>query len=149
MMYKVYVAFIMSLGVTVASNHAFGASGAAHGGVSASTHSTFHPSLTRSPIHHNRRNRGIFFPAAESFFWDGQPNVEITPPISGPVSDDINDTYKYDIPWDWAHRYPPSFFASPPAPPAPPVSYVPGCPAQTVTVPGADDKDQTVTVVRC
>jgi hypothetical protein len=26
---------------------------------------------------------------------------------------------------------------------------VPGCPAQTVTVPGADGKDQTVTVVRC
>jgi hypothetical protein len=26
---------------------------------------------------------------------------------------------------------------------------VPGCPAQTVTVPGDDGKDQTVAIVRC
>jgi hypothetical protein len=26
---------------------------------------------------------------------------------------------------------------------------VPGCPAQTVTVPGKDGKDQTVSLVRC
>jgi hypothetical protein len=154
MMYKVYAAFIMSLSValTVASNQALGGSGAVHGAVSASTHSPFHPSVTRSPNHHNGRNRGIFFPAAEGFFWDpsnGEPNVDVTPPISGPTSGDINYTYKYDVPWDWAHRYPPSFFASPPKPPSPPVAYVPGCPAQTVTVPGEDGKDQTVSIVRC
>jgi hypothetical protein len=148
MMYKVYAAFIVSLSaaLTLASNQAFGQLGAAHGGVSASTHSTFHPSVTRSPHHHNRRNIGTFFPG--DFFWgpwNGQPNVEVTQPISG----DIHYTYKFDVPWDWAHRYPPSFFASPPEPPSPPVAYRPGCPAQTVTVPGADGKDQTVSMVRC
>ena len=154
-MYKVYAPLIMSLSValTLASNQAFGRSGAAHAGISASTRSTFHPSVfhpsvTRSPFHHNGRNIGNFFPVAGDFFWgpsNGQPNVEVTQPMSG----DINYTYKFDVPWDWAHRYPPGFFASPPKLPSPPVAYVPGCPAQTVTVLGADGKDQTVTVVRC
>ncbi len=154
MMYKVYAAFIMSLSValTVASNQAFGGSGAAHGRVSASTHSPFHPSVTRSPNHRNGRNIGTFFPTDAGFFWgpwNDQPNVEGTQPTSSPASGDINYTYKYDVPWDWAHRYPPSFYASPAKPPSPPVAYVPGCPAQTVTVPGEDGKDQTVAIVRC
>ena len=151
MMYKVYAAFIVYLGValTLACNQAFGGSGVAHVGVAASTHPTFRPSVTRLPNHHNRRNIGTFFPAAGGFFWDGQPSAEVQLPLAGPISNDINYTYKFDVPWDWAHRYPPSFFASPPGPPSPPVAYVPGCPAQTVTVPGADGKDQTVTMVRC
>ena len=151
MMYNVYAAFIMSLsvGLTFASNQAFGGSGAGHGGVAASAPSTFHPSVARSPNRHTGRHRGTFFPAAGGFFWDGQPNGEFTQPMSGPTSSDINYTYKYDVPWDWAHRYPPGFFASPAGPSSPPVAYVPGCSRQTVTVPGADGKDQTVTVVRC
>jgi hypothetical protein len=150
MMNKVYAALIMSFSValTFASNQAFGQSGASHGGVSASTHSPILPSGTR---HHNRRNGETFFPAAGGFFWgpsNGQPNVEVAQPI-GPISGDINYTYKFDVPWDWAHRYPPSFFASPPVPVSPPVTYDRGCPAQTVTVSGANGKDQTVTIVRC
>jgi hypothetical protein len=154
MIYKAYAAFIMSLGaaLAVASNQAFGEPGAAHGGVSASTHSPFHPSLARSPHHRNGRNRGAFLPVDGGFFWDpsnGEPNVDVTQPLSAPISGDVNYTYKFDVPWDWAHRYPPSFFASPPKPPSPPVAFVPGCPAQTVTVPGDDGKDQTVAIVRC
>ena len=150
MMYKVYAAFIMSLSValTFASNQAFSQSETSHGGVSTSTHSPFLPSGTR---HHIRRNGGNFFPAAGGFFWgpsNGQPNMEVTQPI-GPISGDINYTYKFDVPWDWAHRYPPSFFASPPEPASPPVEYERGCPAQTVTISGPDGKDQTVTIVRC
>jgi hypothetical protein len=41
------------------------------------------------------------------------------------------------------------FFESAPQPPSPPMAYAPGCARQTVTVPGADGKDQTVNVVRC
>jgi hypothetical protein len=149
-MYKeLYAALILSLGVTAASSHAFGGAVASHGVVSAPMHSTVHSSVARSPNHHHGRSAGNFFPATGGFFWDSQPDEGIAPPISGPVSGDINYTYKYDVPWDWAHRYPPGFFGSPPASPVPPVSYTPGCPAQTVTVPGADGKDQTVTVVRC
>jgi len=154
MMYKQYAAFIMSLGVafTPACDQAIAGSGAAHGGASASTHSTFHPSVIRSPNHHNGRNIRNFFPTTGTFFWEpsnGEPNIDVTQPISGPVSRDMNYTYKFDVPWDWAHRYPPSFFAGPAQPPSPSVAYVPGCPAQAVTVLGADGKNQTVTVVRC
>ena len=154
MICKVYAAFITSLSValTLASNQAFGAAGAGHGGVSGSAHSTFHPSATR-PLHHNSgRNRGTFFPTAGGFFWgssNGQSNVEATQPIS-PISGDINYTYKLDVPWDWVHRYPPSFYAGPPEPPPQPLGpRVPGCPAQTVTILGADGKDQTINMVRC
>ena len=153
MMYKAYAVLILSLGATMATSHAFGGPRAAHGVVSASTHSAVRPSLARLPNRLHRRNEGNFFPATGGFFWDSGPSEGITPSESGapsgPVSGDINYTYKYDVPWDWAHRYPPGFFGTPPAPPAPSVSYTPGCPAQTVTVPGADGKDQTVTVVRC
>jgi hypothetical protein len=94
----------------------------------------------------------------ETFFGGGpygdQFNGEVAPPISGPIgptSNDINYTYKQDIPWDWAHRFPPGYFGSPaqPSSSAPAMAYVPGCARQTVTVPGADGKDQTVNVVRC
>jgi hypothetical protein len=44
---------------------------------------------------------------------------------------EINFTYKLDVPWDWAHRYPPGF-----VPPAVPV---------TVAVPGALRGDTTFT----
>jgi len=152
-MYKVYSAFIMFVGValTAASNQAFGGSGAAHGGIAASTHpTTFRPSLVRFPNRHFGRDRGNLFPAVGGVYWgptDGQPYAEGTPPITRPMSGEINHTF--DIPWDWAHRYPPGFFGSPFATSAPPVAYSPGCATQTVTVPGADGKDQIINVVRC
>jgi hypothetical protein len=164
MMYKVCAVFITSLSValTLTSNQAFAQSGVqrgARGGVSASTHSVFRSHhLHNQHVLHNRRNaffqrnrRNAFFPGTGGFFWEPSnavPNVEVTQPI-GPLSNDFTYTYKYDVPWDWAHRYPPSFFESPPEPPAPPVFYRPGCAAQTVTAPGADGKDQTITMVRC
>lgn len=152
MTYKVYAAFIMSLGIALGSSQAVGGSGVAHGGVvAASPHSTFRPSVARLPGHHKGRNFGAFFPVVGDYFGDssygsyGQPNLGVAPPMSG----DITYTYKYDVPWDWAHRFPPGFFDAPAKPPSPPVAFVPGCPAQTVKVLGSDGKDQTVTVVRC
>ena len=160
MMYKVYAAFLMSLGIALAlaSSQAFGGPRAVHSGVSASTHSTaFHRSFARSHRfgrHRFGRHRGDFFPG--DFFWGGdfsgpydQPYADVAPPISGPISNDTNYTCKLNFPWDWAHRCPPSSFESAPQPPSPPMAYVPGCAKQTVTVPGADGKDQTVNVVRC
>ena len=154
MMTKVYAAFVTSFGVALAlaSNQAFGQL-AGHGGSSASTHSTFHPSFNRSPHHRIGRNVGPFFPAAGGLFWgssNGLPSVEVAPPISGAVSGDFTYTFKNDVPWDWAHRFPPNFFgpvADPP--PAPRISIPSGCPTQAVTVPGTDGKDQTINMVRC
>ena len=150
MAYKVYAAFIASLGValTLASSESFGRSGAANAGRSASTHSTSHRSVARSLHHHHGRNTGAFWPAAGGFFYNppnGEPELDITQPQSG----DVHYTCTYDIPWDWAHRCPP--FVSSSEPPSAPVvrPYVPGCPAQTVTVPMGDGKEQTVSIVRC
>ena len=153
MMYKVRAASVMSISVALAlaSSQAFGQSGAPQAGRHASIHSISHPSVIRSPNHRIRRNVGAFFPTTGAFFLGPSnvvPNAEVAQPV-GPVSGDFNYTYKYDVPWDWAHRYPPSFFASPPGLPAPPVNYQPGCAAQTITVPGADGKDQSISMVRC
>jgi hypothetical protein len=150
MAYKVYAAFIASLGValTLASSESFGRSGAANAGRSASTPSTSHRSVARSLHHHHGRNTGAFWPAAGGFFYN-PPSAEPKVDISEPQSGDVHYTCTYDIPWDWAHRCPP--FVSSSEPPSAPVvrAYVPGCPAQTVTVPLGDGKEQTVNIVRC
>src|SRR5262245_48206903 len=148
-MSKVQTAFITSLSVAVAlaSNQAFAAPTAAPAGGSASVRSGSPPTNTR-PSHHNGRHTGAFFP----WFWspsgpsNAQPNIDVMQSITGGPS----YTCTLDLPWDWAHRCPPSFFASPPAPlPPPPVPYEPGCPAKTMTINGADGKDQTISIVRC
>jgi hypothetical protein len=69
---------------------------------------------------------------------NGEPMLDGTQAASR----DIHTTYTYDVPWDWAHRYPPAVALSD-------RPYVPGCHAETVTVPGRDGEEQTVNVVRC
>ena len=69
---------------------------------------------------------------------NGEPIAGAAPPISG----DTHYTYTYDVPWDWAHRYPPAVTTSD-------RPYVPSCGAETVTVPGRDGGERTVNVVRC
>ena len=159
MMYKVSAAFIMSISVALAlaSNQAFGQSGAALGGRAASV-STFQPLATRSLHHLNRRNmlhhlnrRNI-----QPFFNGGfcceplnsLPGVDLAPAPA--MTGDFHYTFKNEVPWDWAHSLPPNFFGAAPADsPAPGVSYAPGCRTQTVTAPGADGKDQTINMLRC
>lgn len=151
MMNKASRAFMTSLGVTIAlaASQAFGAPPAPSGGGAASAHSGARPSV--APHHHGRNARG-FFSSPGGWYWspsapsNGQPNVDVRQIITGGPS----YTCTLDIPGDWAHRCPPSLFASPPEPPPPPpVPYELGCPAQSVTVPGADGKDQTIKIVRC
>ena len=149
-MNKVRRVFITSLAlaITLATTQTFGASTGSPGASSTSTHSGV--AVARSP-HHNGRNIRTFFPTNGTWFWPGptdsrEPSITVTEPItSGPS---FNCTL--DVPGDWAHRCPPSLFASPPDPPPPPlIPYEPGCPAKAVTVPGADGRDQTITIVRC
>jgi len=72
---------------------------------------------------------------------------------AGPFSGLYVDVYRpgftctYDIPWDWAHRCPP--IPAAPEPPLAPAARAPSCVPQSVTVPGSDGKDQTITMVRC
>jgi hypothetical protein len=66
------------------------------------------------------------------------------PPVdnSAPVSADIRNTYTYDVPWDWAHRYPPNVVPSD-------KPYVSSCPTESVSVPGRGGGDHTVNITRC
>jgi hypothetical protein len=54
---------------------------------------------------------------------------------------DVRTTYTYDVPWDWAHRYPPNVTPSD-------RPYVSSCPTESVTVPGRGG-EQTINITRC
>ena len=82
-------------------------------------------------------------PAAGGYW--GLPNGGLNVDVYRPIAGDFTCTY--NIPWDWVHRCPP--VVSPPAPPPSPIVRTPGCLPQAVTVPGADGKDQIVSIVRC
>ena len=142
MKYRVSGALVASLSVAaimLAPNPAFARSGVAQGGRVASTHPAFHPPGVRPFRHH--RGGAIVWPGYDAFDYGtpgGEPLVDATQPPSG----DVHYTYKQDVPWDWAHRYPPAVEPSN-------RPYVSSCPQETTTFTGRDGKDQTVNVMRC
>ena len=78
--------------------------------------------------------------SAATYGADGAPLLDAPQPQ--PASNDVRYTYTYDVPWDWAHRYPPNVTPSE-------RPYVPGCGNETVTVPGRGGREQTINVTRC
>jgi len=141
-MYGALVASVGAVVLMLAADETFAGSQAAPRATVRATHSVFRSSLAHSLRHHHRRgDAGIVWPG-DGFYDDGP---SIGEPLAGapqPESGDIHYTYKYDVPWDWAHRYPPSVTSSG-------RPYVSSCPAESVTVPGRDGKDQTVSITRC
>lgn len=146
MTYKMYAAFIASLSLvlTYAADETFAQSAGGHGGSAASTQSVVHHSVGRSMLRNNKTNAATFWPGTGGFFY-GAPTGEVRVDNTQPISGDIHYTYTYDVPWDAVHRYPnpivPSELIVRP--------YVPGCPAEAVTIPMADGKEQTINIVRC
>jgi hypothetical protein len=143
MTYKPSAALIASLcAVTlmVAANGAFAASaGAPHGAVTAARPMP-HVRGFHSFRPHRRFDGGFFWPGSFDYGPSyAEPYAEVPPP---PESNDVHYTYTYDVPWDWAHRFPPMV-----APSDHP--YVPSCPSESVTVPGRDGGERTVNVIRC
>jgi hypothetical protein len=149
MTYRMYGAFIASLSAVMlmlAANETLARSGGAPRGGIASSHSISRPSLAHSFRRRGRNNVGAFWPGD---FFDGSSNGFYGPsngePIGGvgpPTSGDVHYTYTQDVPWDWAHRYPPNVTPSD-------RPYVPSCPAEAVTVAGRDGREQTVNITRC
>ena len=149
MAYKKYGVLIAALGAAVllsAANEASARSTSGHRAVVASKHSIAHSHFNRFN-RFNRRNNffgnnfGGVWPAFDDSLYGsptGQPPMDLTQPIPS----DIRNSQAYDIPWDWAHRYPP--LVTPGDKP-----YVTTCPSETVTVPGRDGKEQTVNIMRC
>lgn len=100
--------------------------------------------LGPKPFGHHPHRRGFVggvWPGG--FYYGGAPYGEPYADAGLPLSNDVNVnyTYKQDVPWDWAHRYPPMV-----APSDRP--YVPACSSEPVTVPGRSG-EQTVNVIRC
>ena len=142
-MHGALIASLSLVALTFATNETFARSGvapaAAHGGGPAP------PSVAPSLRHHRGNRVGAFWPAAGGLFYDpsiGQAPVDLAQPTSRDMNYNYTHTYKYDVPWDWAHRYPPAVIPSERA-------YVPQCPEQTVTVAGKGGKEQTVNIIRC
>lgn len=122
-----------------AASETLAKSGPAFRGGGAAIRAKSHAPFAHSFRHH-RRAFGTFFPAAGLFYTppNGEPVMEV-PQVT---STDVRYTYTYDVPWDWAHRYPPA--VEPSARP-----YVSSCSSETVTVPGRSSNEQTVNVMRC
>jgi hypothetical protein len=137
-LYGVLIASLSAVALMLGANETFARSGAAHGGGFAS-HA--HSPMAQSFRHHRRNNGGTFWPGVGGYFYDsanGEPMADVAQPASG----NMHYTYTYDVPWDWAHRFPPAVTPSD-------RPYVSSCPAETVTVPGRDGREQTVSVMRC
>jgi hypothetical protein len=127
----------VAMAIILAASEASARSAAAGRGGVVSSRPMFRPIAP-----HAFRNHRGFFPGVGGDYYgpDGTPTNEVTLPAH--TSSDIRYTYTYDVPWDWAHRFPPNVVPSD-------RPYVPDCTAEAVTVPGRAGGQQTVNVTRC
>lgn len=127
---KTLVACLSAAALVLAANETFAASTHAAAG---------HRSI--SALRHHHRGHGI------GAYWAGYGDSTYDPSTGEPLADFAQptprDSYAADVPWDWAHRYPP-VVTDPGFKP-----YVPDCHGQTVKVPGNDSEEQTVNILRC
>jgi hypothetical protein len=143
MTHRLYGALVASLGAAallLAATEGFARSGTAPRGAGVAAPHAHSPGARA--FRHHGRNRGYPWPAAGGFLYGapngGEPAVDVPQSISG----DFRYTYTYDVPWDWAHRYPPAVTPSD-------RPYVSNCHAETVTVPGRGGTEQAVNIMRC
>ena len=134
---RIYGMLLASVGAivfTLGANESFAASRG--GGVSA--HSTSHRSAPHSLRHHHRSQDGFVWGDGGYFYG---PTADA--PLDGaPLTGEVRNSNASDIPWDWAHRYPP--IVTPSARP-----YVSSCGAETVTVPDGRGGTVQVNITRC
>jgi hypothetical protein len=137
-----YAALVAATGAALilATNDASARGGAVRGPVA---RPIFRP--VNAHAFHHHRGHGFFGPGIDGIYYgpDGAPlgaEAYVPPATSG--SNDVHYTTTYDVPWDWAHRFPPNV-----APSDRP--YVSSCSVETVTVPGSRGGEQTVNVTRC
>jgi hypothetical protein len=132
---KIKSALIVSLSaisLVLATSETFAASRSTRGAFASAHRPGTHFS------HHNRRSQGDVGWFGDDGAYYGPNGEELAPPISGGAR--YSDTN--DIPWDWAHRYPP--VVTPSGRP-----YVSSCGAETVTVPDGRGGTGQVNIVRC
>ena len=143
MAYRIYwalIACISAAALMQATNETFARSGVAPGRFS-SARPIPHASAVPSFRHHPRHNIGTYWPGAGGYYY-GPSNDEALVDVTQPMLRDVRYTYTYDVPWDWAHRYPPNV-----APSDRP--YVSSCSSEAVTVRGRNGGEQTINITRC
>lgn len=89
-----------------------------------------------------RNTPWVYWTGGGGFYYDPGTTTQPFIDAAQPASTDVRYTYTYDVPWDWAHRFPPNVVPSD-------HPYVPSCPSETVTVPGRGGGDHTVNIMRC
>lgn len=141
---RMYGALIASLGAVAlicAADETFAAAPRGMTSMHPHFHSHFHSPFARHHFRHNHRNNdlGVFWPD-EGFY--NEPPGGAGADFTQPIPNDIRNTNAYDIPWDWAHRYPPLV-----APSEKP--YVSSCPTETVKVSGKYGQEETINITRC
>ena len=143
---RMCVALIACLGIAalmLQPSETFARSGAAApAGAFASMRPIGRPGVARSFRHHGRGFVG-------GTYWPGDFDYGNGPTYGEPVTavpqagpQDVHYTTTFDVPWDWAHRYPPQV-----APSDHP--YVSSCPVESVKVTGRNGGEQTINVMRC
>ena len=118
--------------------------GAGGRGGFASAHAMIRPHGLGGFRHHGRFIGGVwtYWPGYDDYGYGSGPYGAPAGEAALPQSNDVHTTYTYDVPWDWAHRYPPNVTPSD-------RPYVSSCPTESVTVPGRGGGEQTVNITRC
>jgi hypothetical protein len=90
-------------------------------------------------LRHHHRQQGAFIWGDGGYFYGPAGDALLE---GVPLTGDARNSNASDIPWDWAHRYPPAVVPSN-------RPYVTSCGAETVTVPDGRGGTGQVNVVRC
>ena len=135
--YRVLTASVGAMLLMLGANESFAASrGASHGGA----HVASHRMAGHFRHHRGQQQQGAFIWPGDGPFYgpNGEAVLDGVPPLPG----DVRSSNASDIPWDWAHRYPPAITPSN-------RPYVSSCGTETVTVPNASGGTGQVNIVRC
>jgi hypothetical protein len=132
---RTYGALIASFGVAALLLASSTETDARSGTAPRGTFTSHHPAFR-----HHTRVPGIVLPGTSGYY-DDAAGAPLAAEIPAPASNDVRYTYTQDVPWDWAHRYPPAVVPSD-------RPYVSSCPTESVTVPGRGG-DRTINITRC
>lgn len=128
------IAFAFATNEAGARGGGAGVAGASHAGVGTVRPA---PHAFNGFRHRGRFNGRVFWPGYSDAYGAYTPtDVPVASPLAGP--NEVHYTYTQDVPWDWAHRFPPNVTPSD-------RPYVPGCGSEAVDVGGG----KTVNVIRC
>jgi hypothetical protein len=123
---------LSALSLVLATTETFAASRSARGAFASAHRPGGHS------FRHDRRYHGWIGWLGDDGVYYGPNGGEFAPPVSG----DLRTGATSDIPWDWAHRYPPAVVPSG-------RPYVSNCGAETVTVPDGRGGNGQVNITRC